>query len=482
MMMTFRAGLEKVLSLPPTKMMPLLLSKFTASALMAAQGNSGTITTAFFSELTKSLSTKKDLHTCTFNEFADYLGPVGKAMMGSMTTPKRGTLLSVIEVSIEQLVKHAEATPDLTLSDFVKTWQKLAQIELEKTPDQLEVDGKFVLKERNVVDSGAQGFLYLLDGMALAIDGKLDYGNYLEKIKHESVDDHFEEEKLGGDADDISGMKEEDIKHQYCTEFVVELAEGKTKKMLTDAIQGFGDSLVCVVADLGHGKQLAKVHIHSNVPDEVFAVARTFTEDGMLLKEKTDDMKEQVRELATDRPDMSKAKVRICISSGVIVPNYLKPMFAQYTVMNRLSLDGEAFRDQADIDSKYFYNNLRMDTYKTVQTAAAPVRDYVTIIERGLDDKDEVVYLSLNGKVSAGSVNALDAALKELSEEKRERVAVLYGVFPGVIDGLTAIKCVELAATGMGAHEIVQTIERDYFDNCTSLYGGPGRAVTFDER
>ena len=329
MMMTFRAGLEKVLAVPPTKRIPLILSSFTASALMAAQGNSGTITTAFFSEMTKSLGAKKDLETCTFNEFADYLRPVGKAMMGSMTTPKRGTLLSVIEVSIEQLVEHAEANAGLTLSDFVKTWQKLAQAELEKTPDQLEVNGKFVLKERNVVDSGAQGFVYLLDGMALAIDGKLEYGNYLEKIKHESVDDNFEEDKLGGDADDISGMKEEDIKNQFCTEFVVELSQSKTKKMLTDAIQDLGDSLVCVVADLGDGKQLAKVHIHSNVPDTVFARARTFCDDGILLKEKTDDMKEQVRELASERPDMSKAKVRICISSGVIIPDYLKPMFAQ---------------------------------------------------------------------------------------------------------------------------------------------------------
>ena len=295
-MMTFRAGLEKVLKLPPTKKICIILSNFTASALMAAQGNSGTITTAFFSEMTKSLGAQKALESCTFNEFIEYLRPVGKAMMGSMTTPKRGTLLSVIEVSIAQLVEYGEVHAGLTLSAFVKTWQKLAQAELEKTPDQLEVNGKLVLKERNVVDSGAQGFLYLLDGMALAIDGKLDYGNYLEKVKHESYDDVFEDEKLGGDADDVSGMKEDDIKNQFCTEFVVQLSEGKTKKMLTDAIEDLGDSLVCVVAYLGSGTQLAKVHIHSNVPDSVFERARTFCDDGILLKEKTDDMKEQVRD------------------------------------------------------------------------------------------------------------------------------------------------------------------------------------------
>ena len=68
---------------------------------------------------------------------------------------------------------------------------------------------------------------------------------------------------------------------------------------------------------------------------------------------------------------MSKATVRICISSGVVVPEYLKPLFAQYTVVNRLTVDGEAFRDYAEIPPKHLYNNLRLDVYKSVKTAAA---------------------------------------------------------------------------------------------------------------
>ena len=47
---------------------------------------------------------------------------------------------------------------------------------------------------------------------------------------------------------------------------------------------------------------------------------------------------------------------------------------------------------------------------------------------------------------------------------------MLYGVFPGVVDGLTAIKCVELAATGMKAQEIVDTIEQDFFDKCEAIF------------
>jgi dihydroxyacetone kinase-like predicted kinase len=46
-------------------------------------------------------------------------------------------------------------------------WNDIAQKELALTPDRLVVDGVKVLEKAGVVDSGAQGFVYLIEGMYL---------------------------------------------------------------------------------------------------------------------------------------------------------------------------------------------------------------------------------------------------------------------------------------------------------------------------
>ena len=223
-------------------------------------------------------------------------------MMNVMPNAKHGTILSVIEKSIEDLVA-TKLQPGETwnVHQLVTHWQSAAQQELERTPDQLEVNGKFVLKERNVVDSGAQGFVYLLDGMALALKGELTYGNYLSRnrIRNE------EEEAMNANknsavkdsevrsADDLSGIKEEDVAFRYCTEFIVQLRPGESKDDLVAAIQPFGDSIVPLFDEVSG---LVKVHIHTNEPSTLFKlVADQFLDQKHGMSTGTSKKKKKVR-------------------------------------------------------------------------------------------------------------------------------------------------------------------------------------------
>ena len=52
-----------------------------------------------------------------------------------------------------------------TLTEVVTAWAESGQRELKKTPEQLVVDGKYVLKDAGVVDSGAAGFVNVIEGM-----------------------------------------------------------------------------------------------------------------------------------------------------------------------------------------------------------------------------------------------------------------------------------------------------------------------------
>ena len=59
------------------------------------------------------------------------------------------------------------------LKELLKAWNDLAQSELQKTPDQLIVNSVKVLEKAGVGDSGAQGFVYTVEGMWLASNEEL---------------------------------------------------------------------------------------------------------------------------------------------------------------------------------------------------------------------------------------------------------------------------------------------------------------------
>jgi dihydroxyacetone kinase-like predicted kinase len=48
---------------------------------------------------------------------------------------------------------------------MLDVWAKAAQESLQRTPDQLVVDGKYILRNAGVVDSGAKGYVLLIEGM-----------------------------------------------------------------------------------------------------------------------------------------------------------------------------------------------------------------------------------------------------------------------------------------------------------------------------
>ena len=92
----------------------------------------------------------------TVDELAECLVETGKNMNEAVPQPVEGTLLSTSRDACIGLTSHGKVT---TLHELIRKWSSLAAAELVKTPDQLVVDGRKVLKEAGVVDSGAQGFV-----------------------------------------------------------------------------------------------------------------------------------------------------------------------------------------------------------------------------------------------------------------------------------------------------------------------------------
>ena len=237
--------------------------KVADQAALASQGNSGTIFSFMFGSLSKAFQERAGAMIDTeaghagpgsgggpglpVADFVACLREVGAVMSRCMADPVPGTMVSVAK----EALSHAGLDKAADLESVVAVLREAGNAACKRTPQELKVNGRLVLKGKGVVDSGAQGFVYLLDGMDLALKGKLEYGNYLsqfvgvesseaaleenccgEETKEEAIQEIHSSFLQGGSAEDTKLLN----KFPFCTECVAELRPGVGKDEIIRAI------------------------------------------------------------------------------------------------------------------------------------------------------------------------------------------------------------------------------------------------------
>src|SRR5690554_4456207 len=185
--------------------------------------------------------------------------------------PVEGTILTVVRESAEKVLQERENLK--SVEDVLRVYLTQAKETLIKTPDLLPV-----LKEAGVVDSGGAGFIKIIEGMLMALEGEV----LTEQDVVKSMPQGGNLEYLGA-----HNLGDVDIKFGYCTEFIVELFDWKNFDVnnVRNPLEQMGDSLV-VVTD----EELLKVHVHTNQPGVELTLAQKF---GELKTIKVDNMRTQ---------------------------------------------------------------------------------------------------------------------------------------------------------------------------------------------
>lgn len=329
MNLTIESGAKAVAENPSTSVEDLTES-LAKGMLMGARGNSGVITSQLFRGVYKATQGMKTLNAQELaNAFSNGVATAYKAVM----KPVEGTILTVARVAATEGASKASETEDV--EEVMKAIVEGAKKALKTTPDLLPV-----LKQVGVVDSGGQGLLFIYEG-------------FLEGLLGENFADQYQPDET--EMDEMinamhhqsvqSQLATQDITNGYCTEIMVDLtADVPNKKpfeleKFREHLSNLGDSLLAVSDD-----EVAKVHVHTEHPGDVFQYGSQF---GQLGKIKIDNMRIQ-HETIVDNDEQKQEAVDfavIAVASG----NGIRKLFESEGV-NRIISGGQTMNPStADI-------------------------------------------------------------------------------------------------------------------------------------
>lgn len=283
MQMTMMAGIKEVNSLDSQSIIDIskILSR---GLLMGARGNSGVILSQFFRGVYSEIA-KIGNGSATVEEFIQAL--VGGYQMAyrAVMDPVEGTILTVCRESAEKVLR--EQSKLKSVDEVLKLYLEQARETLIRTPELLPV-----LKEAGVVDSGGAGFIRIIEGWVMALEGQTI--NEAE-VQYEPQQEHYH------GAENLGNV---DIKFGFCTEFIVKLHKPDKFKetFMKDPLSQMGDSLVVVTDD-----DLLKVHVHTNQPGVALTLAQKY---GDLQTIKIENMRIQHSNIMGDEIAPHKKEVK----------------------------------------------------------------------------------------------------------------------------------------------------------------------------
>ncbi len=260
-----------------------MANRVSSGMLLSARGNSGVILSQFFEGIKNGFV---GLQTADTKEIGEAFRQGVKQAYGSVMTPTEGTILTVVREATEYACEQNTDTPEEFLNAFIDE----AKRSLARTPDLLPV-----LKKAGVVDSGAAGLIYIVDGMMRAVIGEdiADFSEVSEKTQELDLD-AFNEDSV--------------LEFGYCTELLVRLQNAKTDistfdvKVITDYLQTIGDSIVTV-----RNGSIVKLHVHTMTPQKVLDFCQQY---GEFLKVKIENMSLQHNNTVTDEKENTPTKER----------------------------------------------------------------------------------------------------------------------------------------------------------------------------
>jgi len=381
--------------------LPNVMDAIVKGTLMGARGNSGVILSQIFRGFAMHIDGKMEITT---KDFSAALDSARKIAYNAVMKPVEGTILTLIRL-LSSYAKNNLGNVN-NFKDYMIDLCKAADRIVQMTPMFLPK-----LKQSGVVDAGAKGFYYILEGFKEAILGNVE------------LQTRFTE----ATAEEIVEIAREEIAFTYCTEFMISsnLPENLLNQKIEDLkaqLSEMGDSIVVV-----HTGNIVRIHVHTNHPGQAIEKG---LELGDLVKSKIDNMKFQHEEVLVKQNEKKIKKYGfVFISPGDGITEIVKGLGVDEIVcggqtMNPSTMDIKNAVEKIDASTVFVFPNNSNIVLAAKQAAEIVNGKEVEVIETKTVQQGIAALLAFNEEMN--KEENIDA-MKEAIEHVRS-ISITYAV------------------------------------------------------
>lgn len=404
----------------PTDNPKLAAVALADAALTGARGNSGIIFAQFLYGFSNEIATNKPLD---IQSFAESVKKAVAYAYDAIANPVEGTILTVIKDWAEYIYLLKDRIDDF-IRLLVEAYNKALE-SLSTTTRQLEV-----LARSHVVDAGAKGFVYWLEGI------KDFFTLGAEQLKNVSVvADEVVEEAVE--------MPHDIITFRFCTEALIS-GQNLDKHRVRNFISHCGDSLV-----VAGTPEKVRVHIHTDFPAEVFSQLKTF---GNITYQKVDDMVMQ-NEIQHNR----KADIAIVTDSSCDLPKELIDKHQIHVVPLSVHFGETYFLDRLTINPPQFYAMLE-SADERASSAQPASKEFQNKYDYLATHYDSVIGIQISQGLS-GTFSSSEKGAKEVAGRTGKRIDVVNSKTLTAGLGLLVLRAAQAIEAGASHAEVIEKME-----------------------
>lgn len=393
------------------------INSMSLVSLENARGNSGVIFAQFITGISNEVKQKECID---FKEFIYLLKKSSEFIYSSISNPFEGTIISLIRDWTDYLELNSFEFNNFN-DIFLKSFEYANKLLLD-TKIQMKK-----LKNKNIVDSGANGFLLFLRGVCKFFEGEfleLDSLTIKKAI-------YQKEENL------------DFIKYRYCCECLLEIKLiDKNIFNLKKELLNIGDSLILAGSD-----KLKHIHIHSNNIYRLFDIISNY---GTIKNPKVEDMKIQ------NSLNTKKGNVVILTDSIADIDNKIIKKNNIDIIPINLFVENSHYLDKITINHDIFNEKYKITKdIKSSQPNFIQIKNKINFLKKYYK---KILIITVSDKLS-GTYDSLFNYLKK-NESTNSNIKIINSKLNSGAQGLLVLEAVRLIKENKNIDIVVSELEK----------------------
>jgi DegV family protein with EDD domain len=414
---TIRAVID---SLHPHRSYKITADRIAETTLVNARGNSGII----FAQFLYGMSTETgNYKTITISQFAESIKKSVRYIYEAVSNPVEGTMLTVIKDWANYIYENRYRITDFN-ELFISSMNVLNKSLIE-TKSKLAV-----LAKANVVDAGARGFVFFVEGIIDFISSR----NLKELIQVRAETGVFEK---------IEEPIPEKVEFRYCTEALIKKSSIDSNELRL-ILENYGNSIVVAGSD-----RMRRIHLHTNTPAELFNELR-YT--GTLAFQKADDMIRQ-----SDVVYNRKWKIALVTDSTCDLSQDLIDYYQINMLPVNINFGENHYLDKITIKPEQFYTLLE-ENKDYPKSSQVNEKSFINLYSHLASHYDSIISVHVSDKLS-GTFNSSQKAAKAISEEFNKPISVINSKNISGAMGLIILRTAQAIEAGYSHNQVVNLAE-----------------------